>query len=118
LVSGLREGALDTIRSADADIKMMTRENMLVRLSDMGIDPSCVEGECEIETARIMGADYVISATLLELGGRWILSAKLHESEDGQLLASGNIEAKTLLELTRATPGVASSLLASGLGLF
>jgi hypothetical protein len=115
---GLREGALDTIRGSDADISVMTRESMLMMLDDMGIDPSCIEGECEVETARNIGADYVISATLLKLEGVWILSAKLHESEGGDLLATGKTEANGLLDLSRATPAVASSLLAKGLGLY
>jgi hypothetical protein len=115
---GLREGALDTIRGSDADISVMTRESMLMMLDDMGIDPSCIEGECEVETARNIGADYVISATLLKLEGVWILSAKLHESEEGDLLATEKIEANGLLDLSRATPAVAGSLLAKGLGLY
>jgi hypothetical protein len=114
---GLREGALDTIRSAHAGITMMTRESMLMNFNDMGIDPSFIQGECEVETARHIGADYVISATLLKLEGVWILSAKLHESEGGDLLATESVEAKGLLELIRATSGIARALLAKGLGL-
>jgi TPR repeat protein len=115
---GLRAGALDAIRGSDAAISVMTRESMLMMLNDMGIDPTCIEGECEVETARNIGADYVISATLLKLEGVWILSAKLHESEGGDLLATEKVEAKGLLELTRATSGVARALLAKGLGLY
>jgi hypothetical protein len=115
---GLREGALDTIRGSDADITVMTRESMNVMLNDMGIDPTCIEGECEVETARNIGADYVISATILKLEGVWLLSAKLHESKGGDLLATDRARSTSLLTLIDATPAVAGSLLSQGLGLY
>jgi len=43
-------------------VVVMTRENMLVLLKDMG--SKMRRGDCEVETARNIGADYVIS-------GKW-----------------------------------------------
>jgi len=50
------------VRAIGKRIEVMTQENMEVMLSDMGIDASCVsEGACEVETARNLGVDYVLS---------------------------------------------------------
>jgi hypothetical protein len=46
------------VKQAGGRLVVMTRENMEVMLSDMGIAPSCVsEGACEVETARNLGVD-------------------------------------------------------------
>ena len=111
---GLRSGALEATRSSEEEIIVITRESMLMILKDQGIDPSCVEGECEVETARNIGADYVISATLVQSEGTYVLSAKLHGVAEGTLLATGRARRPTLLSLIDATPAVAGSLLSQG----
>ncbi len=118
IADGLRSGALDAVRSSEEEIIVITRESMLMILKDQGIDPSCVEGECEVETARNIGADYVISATLLELEGTFTISAKLHEVVEGKLLSTDQARSTNLLALIDATPAVAGSLLSQGLGLY
>ena len=42
---------------------IMTRESMAAILGDMGLDVSCVEGQCEVETARNLRAALVISGS-------------------------------------------------------
>jgi TolB-like protein len=117
IADGLRSGALEAARSSEEEIIVITRESMLMFLKDQGVDPNCVEGECEVDTARNIGADYVIFATLLELEGTFTLSAKLYEVEEGGLLATERTRSSSLLTLIDTTPAVAGSLLAHGLGL-
>jgi hypothetical protein len=118
IADGLRAGALEAVRSSDEEIIIMTSESMFANMNDMGIDPSCVDdASCEVETARLIGADYVISATLLELEETFTISAKLHEVVEGKLLSTGQARTTSLLALIDATPAVAGSLLSQGLGL-
>lgn len=48
---------------------VMTRESMAMILKDMGLDAQCQEGECEVETARNIGADLVVSGELVRIQG-------------------------------------------------
>ena len=49
----VRLGVLDATRGQD--IVVMSRENMAVLAKDMGLDLSCIEGACEVETGRNIG---------------------------------------------------------------
>ena len=60
----VRGGALQGL--SGRGVVVMTRENMLVLLKDMG-KKDCQEGECEVETARNIGADYVVSGKVVRM---------------------------------------------------
>ena len=49
------------------EYNIISRENMLQILQDMGKDVSCLRGMCEVAIARNMGADFVISGDILFL---------------------------------------------------
>jgi len=70
------------------DVRVMTRENMLVLLGTSGKTLSDCLGECEVDTGRKLGADLVISGELLRYGSAYKLSLKLHETHDGQLVSA------------------------------
>ena len=91
----VRGGAIDGL--AGRDIKVMTRENMMVLLREMG-KSECVEGDCEVETARNIGAQFVISGSVVHIEGAYVVGLKLHETQQGDLLASETIQAKTQLQ--------------------
>ena len=55
-----RAAAVDTL-SKD-EYLIMTRENMMQVLSDMGKDASCIEGSCEVDLGRNIGADLILQA--------------------------------------------------------
>ena len=74
------------VKTLGAAVQVMTRENMEVMLTDMGLDASCVaEGACEVETARNLGVDYVVSGSLTAMGDVLVGSLKLHETATGRL---------------------------------
>ena len=83
------------------EYRVMTRESMLEILKDMGKDSSCLSGKCEIELARNIGADYVITGDLLKIDDTYLLTLKLHNSETGQLMAGKEVTSISLLELIR-----------------
>ena len=81
-----RAAAVNTLPKDD--YRVITRENMLLILRDMGVDPSCVEGECEVETGRNVGAKYVISGNVIHVRNTWMFTLKLHETDKGALLGT------------------------------
>lgn len=80
-------------------IIVMTRENMEELLKDNGQDLSCLEGKCEVETARNIGADYVISGWVTIVEGEYILTLKLHNVQNGALKASQVVKDASLRDL-------------------
>lgn len=94
-------------------LKIMTRENVLVLLQASGKRLEDCEGECEVDTARRLGADYVLSGDLLKVGQSFKLDLRLHETKDGQLLSGTTISGKTVDELDAGTTQAVSELLAS-----
>jgi len=97
LTDAVRGAVVDTV---GARIQVMTRENMEVMLTDMGIDASCIaEGACEVETARNLGVGYVVSGAVVAMGGKQIASLKLHQTDNGQLLSSKRAQGADALGL-------------------
>ena len=78
---------------------VMTRESLQEILRDMGKDSSCLSGKCEIELARNIGADYVVTGDLLKIDETYLLTLKLHSSDTGQLLTGKEVKSASLLEL-------------------
>jgi formylglycine-generating enzyme required for sulfatase activity len=95
----VRGGASDAL--AGTGINVMTRESMLVLLKEMGIK-ECTEGDCEVETARNIGSDYVISGRIVQMDGSYVATLKLHETKRGTLLGTRDAEAKRQTDLWRA----------------
>jgi TolB-like protein len=82
----------DRIRAEVLDqrlgVQVMTRENMLVLLQSQGKSLAECEGECEVDTGRRLGADYVISGDVLRVGSLLKVSLKLHDTHGGTLLGA------------------------------
>jgi TolB-like protein len=95
----VRGGALQGL--SGRGVVVMTRENMLVLLKDMG-KKDCQEGECEVETARNIGADYVVSGKVVRMEKIYVVTLKLHETQGGSLLGTNTVEGANQVELMRA----------------
>jgi|GEM_PF-5171843 len=93
----VRAGLLEY--SNPKELRILTRENMLLLLSDMGKDLSCLEGSCEVEIARNIGADYAIVGELRQYQEMWYLVVKLFDSDTGSLIAIKKIQRKQTVEL-------------------
>jgi TolB-like protein len=96
LADAVRGGALEGLSGRGVDV--MTRENMMAMLKAMG-KRECNEGECEVETARNIGADFVVSGTVTRIEDTYVVTLKMHESNQGNLLGTDMIKAKTQLEI-------------------
>jgi TolB-like protein len=93
----------------------MTRENMLVLLRDMG-KKECGEGDCEVETARNIGADYVISGKVVRVEQSYFVTLKLHETQGGSLLGTDTVEGASQVDLLRSLREHARQLTAAAFG--
>jgi hypothetical protein len=94
-VSGYGQSAsyfTDRVRGILVDVapaaKVFTRENILVLLS--GRNLADCEGECEVETARRIGADLVVSGDLRRVGATLVLSMRLHEAASARLISAAS----------------------------
>jgi len=104
----------EVVKTLPDHIQVMTRENMEVMLTDMGLDASCVaEGACEVETARNLGVEQVVSGSILSLGGTIVLSVKLHNTGSGRLVAAEEARGSDLLGLRDQLADPTRALLAS-----
>ena len=80
--SSVLEKLSDTTRVASRNVlpkseyDLMTRENMVQILQDNEIDPNCIEGACEVETGRNIGADLIISGDVMN----WMGNIYCHSS--------------------------------------
>ena len=95
----VRGGALQGLRPHG--VVVMTRENMLVLLREMG-KKECGEGDCEVETARNIGADYVISGKVVRVEDSYFVTLKLHETQGGSLLGTDTVEGASQVDLLRS----------------
>ena len=78
----------------------------------MGLDSSCVaEGACEVETARNLGVDYVISGSIVVLDSGTIVTLQLHEVRSGKLLASEQVLRADVVSLLQDLPVATQALL-------
>jgi hypothetical protein len=96
---------------AGPQIEVLTRENLFVLLRASGKDPSQCEGECEVETGRLVGADSIVSGDLQRIGANLKLSLRLHETGGGRLLGAEVASGKNLDELDKAVTQAAERLL-------
>ena len=89
----------DRVRGALLDaapglLRVMTRENMVVLLGASGKNVADCEGECEVDTGRRLGADYVVSGDVLRFGSNLKVNLKVHETAEGSLIASKEASGK------------------------
>lgn len=92
LSDAVRGGAIDAL--VGRNVSIMTRESMKLMLKDMGIQ-ECREGECEVETARSIHADYVVSGRIVRMEGSYVVTLKVHDAEQARLLGMKDVMVDT-----------------------
>ena len=110
-----RRAALDSLPSDQYLI--MTRENMLQILGDMGLDASCLEGTCEVDVGRNIQADVIIAGDIMLIQSTYVLTLKLYDTHSGRLLSTLDVENTDLLRLKNEAYQSSKELLQQGLGL-
>src|SRR5712692_2916351 len=106
----IREGALHVV---DPDkLQIISRENLLVLLKASGKTLEECEGECEVETGKRIGADFVISGELVLVGATVKASLKLHDTHEGNLLSAVTAGGRTAEDLDKSLGESLNALLA------
>ena len=124
LVRGALHGALPPDRWI-----VMTRENIRELSAANAGDMSQCEGECLLETGRLLGANQVVGGTVVLLGASYRMTLEAYDTESGSLLGFEKIGGEDLEEIAdqldvaaakllgltfRMTPGNASSRVIGG----
>ena len=110
----IRSGVLAVSAGKTIDgqpISVLTRENMLDVLKSMGKDASCIDGSCEVEIGRNIGADFILSGEVNRFERMYVLSLKLHNTEQGTLLAADKVRSKSQVDLMDSAKILSSDLI-------
>ncbi len=100
--SDLARGA---VKKAAPQLFVMTRESTEALLQANGKTMADCTGECEIEVGRKLGADYIVSGRITQIGSSQILTMRLFATADGSLMGDEEASGKTqdqLLDEARA----------------
>jgi MYXO-CTERM domain-containing protein len=90
---------------------VMTKENNVTMLGLNGQGLEACDKLCQVETGKLLGADYVISGDLTRFGTAIKLVLKMHAVAAGNLVGSGTAEGKTLDELDKTIKSAVKELL-------
>jgi len=113
----VRSGALDALQGQPYSV--MTRENTLSLITDMGLDTEvcAAEANCEVDFGRNIGASLVISGSVIEVEGTQMMTLKLFETATAKMLATDRVSASSATELIDLTKSASLNMVARGLGL-
>ena len=106
-----RGGALDML--PPDKYQLMTRENTRLILDDMGIDMSCVAGQCEVETLRNLRADYGLTGTVVKIEGSYHITLQIYDTVSSALLSQSDVVDTNLEKLLQKTKQETKILLAT-----
>ena len=81
-----------------ADFLVMTKESIEVLIDPSQSIEDCV-GVCEVETGRLLGADWILTGEVIRFGRSLRVSIKLHETKSGQYLAGESLKGKEVEDL-------------------
>jgi hypothetical protein len=96
--------------------QVMSRESAVLVLQEMG--GTCVEGQCEIEMARSVGAALVLTGEVRRTQAGCLAELKLHDVAKGSLIAVEALDGKDEFEVLRLTREVTDKLLDAGFSRF
>ena len=65
-------------------LKVLTTESVMALMQASGKAAADCEGVCDVDTGRLVGADYVIGGVLLQVGVEYKLTLKLYDTASGQ----------------------------------
>lgn len=97
LADKTRGAALKTLDPVNWDV--MTRESLLVMLETNAEDLAACLGECEVETGRLVGADLVVTGSVVRLGETLRLTLKSFDTDTGRMVGYEDVSAANLLDL-------------------
>ena len=97
---------------------VITRENLVTLLQSSGRDISQCEGTCAVDTARLIGADFVVAGDFSRVGPAVKLTLTLYDAKTGNVLAGTTAAGKNPEGLDESAQLVADDLFAPLLGQY
>ena len=110
LADRTRGAALKSLDRGEWEV--LTRENMVVVLQANADDLAACEGECEVETGRLIGAHVVVAGSLVMFGTSFRLTLKSFDTETGQLLTFEEVRGAGLDAIADGIPDACGKLFA------
>ena len=80
------------------DFLVMTKESIEVLIDPDKSLEDCI-GVCEVETGRLLGADWILTGEVIRFGKSLRVSVKLHDTKSGQYLAGESLKGKQVEDL-------------------
>jgi TolB-like protein len=79
---------------------VMTRESLEALIEPGKTLEDCV-GTCEVETGRLLGAQWIITGEVVRFGSSLRVSLKLHNTRTGQLISGASLKGSKVEDLER-----------------
>lgn len=99
------------VAGARGDLFVLTREN-IVELLPPGTELAACEGDCEVETGRRLGVDFVVSGEIVDFADELRILLRLHATRTGALLASERAAAPRIAAAEAPLESAARALVA------
>ena len=100
-----------SIQDRAPQLFVMTRESTEVLLKQFGKTLAECTGECEVETGKKLGADFVVSGRITRAGSRLALTMRLHATATGELLKTAEALGKDADALVDGADAAVATLL-------
>ena len=91
---------------------VMTQANILEIVRQQGKTLEQCEGQCAVETGRLLGADFIVVGRITRPGKKMRLSTQLYDSQTGRLLSGEDLDAPDEDELLERSVESAARLFA------
>ena len=93
---------------------VMTRESTEVLLAATGRTLADCAGGCEVEVGRKLGADYIVSGRVAQIGSWLTLTVRLFATESGQMIESAEARGKSADDLLERAGAALARIAARG----
>jgi hypothetical protein len=71
------------------------------------------QGECEVDTGRLLGADLIVTGDMLRVGSHLKLDLRIHDTRSGQLVAGSTASGSSVDELDADLPRAVNELVSA-----
>jgi hypothetical protein len=99
-------------KKAAPSLFVMTQANIVAMVEAQGKTLEACEGECAVQTGRLIGADFIVTGRITKPGKELSLSIQLYDSQKGDLLDGEDVDAVDEAELLKKTVAAAPRLFA------
>ena len=101
------------VKRARPASRLMTQENIQVLLASAHKTLEECQGECEVDTGRLLGADLIVTGDMLRVGSHLKLDLRMHDTRSGQLVAGSTAGGSSVDELDADLPRAVNDLVAA-----